>query len=206
MMKRSERLYVALPPLVLVAVVQCCLFSLLPNLTTDPHCLEAPYAAPPATFEASDLVDTWQTDYGRGRDTVIIKADGTFKQSYQDDHVEDYLYETPWNEWWVEGLPGGGVRLHLAGARYYLRGIAIAERDGLEGAPYDGFWGESGPPPFLFYDPIADELVEMVGELILEVRATSSGELLLVHMWTGTKRGFAAFGCQAEQFRRVRSP
>lgn len=206
MTKRSERLNVALPPLVLLAVVQCCLFWALPAPAPEPICLEAPYLPPPAGFQDSDLAGTWQTQYGRSVDTLTLSADGTFKQVYQDPTAGDYVYESPSKEWTVERFPDGRVWLHLPGARYYLGGIKMAERDGLQAAPYPGFWGTSGPPPSSFYDPIADEHLEMVAKIVLNVRIDSSGELVLMHMWSHHDRGFPMAGCQSEQFRRVETP
>jgi len=147
---------------------------------------EAPYLNPPATFQDSDLVGTWEARYWEaGVDTLIIRADGTFKQIYRDNYKKDYVYETPWNRWWVERFPDGRVRVHFEGGRYFL---GFTER------------GE------VFYDPFADELVKMPGELILNVRKLSSGELILHHMWTHSDRGFGLIGGETEMFRRVETP
>lgn len=167
-MKRSARLAIVLSVAVLTVSVTGCIGW------------EAPYSNPPATFQESDLVGTWEARYGKGVDRLIIRADGTFKQIYRD----RTYYETPWNKWWVERLPHGGARVHLEGARYYLN-FAADE---------------------LFYDPFAKESVEMVGELILNVRGLSSGELILHHMWTHGDGGFALIGGETEMFRRVEEP
>lgn len=172
------------------------------------HCLEAPYSNPPSSLQAADLAGTWQTSYDRGVDKLMLRADGTFKQLYERrvaHIIRDYAYETPWNEWEIERFSNGTVRIRLRGARYYLGGIRTAELDGMQfGGPQ--FWGEGGPPPYGFYDPIAHETVHMVGELMLNVRADSSDELLLHHMWLSSDRGFVAMGCEEEQFRRVETP
>lgn len=92
---------------------------------------------PPATFRKTDLVGTWEghyggyAGYGQGLDRLILRADGTFKQIYEIEK-QGYVYETPWNEWWMERFPDGRVRVHLEGARYYVAGIERAERDGLD--------------------------------------------------------------------------
>jgi hypothetical protein len=144
---------------------------------------EAPYSDPLATFEDSDLAGTWEAHYGDGAvDRLIIRADGTFKQIYRD---RTYAYETPWSKWWVERFPDGKVQVHLEGARYYSE---FTEQDEL------------------FYDPFADELVKMDGELILNVRRLSSGELVLHHMWTHGDRGFAIIGGDSEMFRCIQTP
>jgi len=135
---------------------------------------------PPATFRETDLVGTWEGHYGYpwGTDRLIIREDGTFKQIYRDE--EGYVYETPWNKWWVERFPDGRVQVHLEGARYYVGGIEMAEQDGLHPI-------SSSPPwPYSFYDWFVEAgekwSVEMVGKLVLNVRRAPSGELVLAHM------------------------
>ena len=135
---------------------------------------------PPATFQETDLVGTWEGHYGYpwGTDRLILREDGTFKQIYTNE--EGYSYETPWNEWGVERFPDGRVWVHLEGARYYVGGIEMAERDGLHPI-------SSGPPwPYSFYDWFVEAgekwSVEMVGKLVLNVRRVPSGELVLAHM------------------------
>jgi len=193
-MKRSKWLKVVLAVLILLTASAC----------------EGPYSNPSSTFQDSDLVGTWEAHYvARDADRLILRADGTFKQVYEDHTVEDYIYETPWNEWGVEHFPDGRVQLHLQGARYYNASIRLAERDGMSApGPEDepDFWGEMGPPPFAFYDPIAKEALYMVRELVLNVRSDSSGELLLLHMWISSDRGFALIGGETKVFRRIETP
>jgi hypothetical protein len=43
----------------------------------------------------------------------------------------------------------------------------------------------------------------MLDELVLEVRQTSRGELLLHHLWLTGDRGFALIGGQSELYQRV---
>ena len=156
---------------------------------------------------------TWETHYvgwPRGNvDRLIFKGDGTFKQFYEDYRVKGYIYETQWTEWWVESFPDGRVRVHLPGARYYESGISTAELDGL--APpcpmsEPGCTGEPRLPPYSFYDPFAREYLHMAGELVLNMRIDSAGELLLHHMWSQSDREFAISGCQIMHFRRVETP
>lgn len=157
---------------------------LLLMLLLLPVTCQAPYSNPPATFQDSDLVGTWEAHYWEGDvDRLVIKPDGSFKQIYR---KGDYVYETPWNKWWVERLPDGRARLHLDGARYYL------------------IWVERGD--YLFHDPIGNESIKMIGELVLEIRRLSSGEIILHHMWDSSDRGFAIIGGEAEMFRRVEGP
>lgn len=187
-MKRSEWLSAILSVFVLLTAVGC----------------EARYSNPSPTVQGSALAGTWEARYMEwGVDRLILRTDGTFKQIYQDYTVEGYAYETPWNEWWVERFPDGRMRLHLQGARIYKEGIRIAERDGMhDPGPADqpNFWGESGPPPFAFYDPIAEESVEMVGELVLNVQSDSSGEIVLLHMLLSSDQGFVSLTGKAIGF------
>jgi hypothetical protein len=179
----------------------CPCISMLPLPGGDPMCQEAPYSPPPETLQESDLVGTWEAYYwGDSVDTLIMRDDGTFKQIFYDPAEDGYRYETPWNRWWLEKLPDGAVRLHLAGARYYPDGIETAEGEGVQS------YGEPNPSPMPFFDPFAEEGVFMVGELVLQVRADSAGELLLHHLWMHHDGGFAIAGCQREQFRRVETP
>jgi len=150
---------------------------------------------PPMTLEESDLVGTWKADYGRlydgGIDTLILKADGTFKQIYQN-RSQDYAFETPWNEWWLERFPDGRVQVHLKGARYYLSGIREAEQEGVSPR-----LGVTGGDPRSYYDPFHPDRfdpvwsgrssVHMVRELVLNVRVLPSGELVLAHMWPSSE-------------------
>ncbi len=160
MMKQARRLSLIAPVLVILilTLVSCC----GGRLNSIALCLRAPYSDPPASFDESDLVGTWETRYGPNVDTLVLRAGGTFRQTYGRSTPADYVFETPWNEWWVERLANGGVRLHLDGARYYPEGPIIAELDG-EGYPCP----EDEPDcperyqlgPYDFYDPIADETV-----------------------------------------------
>lgn len=201
-MKRNKWFGMVLSVLVLLTALACpsCCGVLVPHL-------EQPYSNPPVTFRDSDLVGTWETHYMEwGIDRLILKGDGTFRQLYQDHTVENYVYETPWNEWWVERFPDGRARIHLQGARYYLAGIRVAEMDGMSHlgtTNQPDYWSESGPPSFDFYDPVAEEYLHMVGALVLNVRSDSSGKFILLHMWTDFDRGFAIIGGGSEEFRRT---
>jgi len=145
---------------------------------------------PPAAFRESDLVGTWAADYGRyeGDDQLILRADGTFKQTYGNEK-EDYLFETPWNEWRGERFADGRVRVHLRGARYYFGGIREAEEEGVRPTLV-----VTGGDPRLYHDPFDPERrfksVRMVRELVLNVRLLPSGELVLAHMWPSSEYGF----------------
>jgi hypothetical protein len=199
MVKRISRFYV-IPLFFILLVSPACLHYAITDSKN-----------PPETFQESDLVGTWRASYSTsdGVDTLILRADGTFKQTYAS-RSEDYVFETPWNEWWVEYFPDGRVRVRLEGARYYYAGIEIAEEEGI-GPPIppdqpDSKTSDKAPPPFPFYDPFArytDDwtvyLVEMVGELVLNVRLLPSEELALANMWYSSDIGFG----DSQLFRRV---
>ncbi len=182
MVREDKRLSVLLVFLVMLTLMAC----------------GVSYSNPPEAFHDLDLVGTWEVHYWKGDvDRLIIRADGLFKQTYQDGTVEGYVYETPWNKWWLERFDDGRVLLHLEGARYYLAGIRVAEEDGmLPGSNW----------PRFFYDPFADESIDMVRKLVLNVQTDSSGELILHHMWISSDRGFALIGGEKEVFRRVETP
>ncbi len=140
---------------------------------------------PPATLQPSDLIGIWEARYpGRGVDKLIIKADGTYQQVFDDG--KGYVYTSPWNEWRMERLPDGRVRLHLEGGRYYPEGPEIAEAEGMHYVP-EGASEELQrfrETPWTFFDSVTGEPLTMVGELILNVNASPSfrGGMALVHM------------------------
>jgi hypothetical protein len=141
---------------------------------------------PPVTFQDSELGGTWEAHYYGGRiDRLVIKGDGTFKQVY---YEKNYVYETPWNEWWVERFLDGRVWVHLKGARYFVDGIEY-------------------PQMPAHCDPFSEAVVEMVGEVILNVRQLSSEELILYQMWhCGDSGGLPLIGRDPNIFRRIRTP
>jgi hypothetical protein len=199
--RKGNRLLAALGVLTLVAAPACSCGPLLaPFLPFDPFCLEAPWSNPPATLKDSDLVGTWQTHHDDiGVDRLIIKGDGTFKQIYEERVayvVTLYRYETTWNPWWLERFPDGRVRIHLEGARYYREGKRIAELEGMS-------FG-TAPLPWSFIDPFGGQDLDMVGKLVLNVRADRRGELLLHHMSFASDGGaFGIISCREQYFRRV---
>lgn len=167
----------------------------------------APFLPPPVSLQERDLVGAWQTHCGkRCAERIILRSDGTFQQSYRNLREEDYVAETSSNRWWLERLGDGQIRLHLDGGRYYREGIEFAKLGGREfpgPTELPNLWGIEGPPAVAFYDPIAHDYLEMVDELVLNVRTTRSGELQLLHMWTSSDRGYAILGANAEIFHRV---
>lgn len=171
-----------------------------------------PFSSPSIDIQASDIAGTWVTNYsfwssiGLGfddsnKDTLIIRGDGKFKQIYV---FGDYKFETPWNEWELIKNPDGRVRLYLYGARNYRIGIELAERDGFHHVCPDEYpdcdW-ESWE--YGYYDPYADEFVEMVDKLVLNLRSDSE-ELVLLHLWITGTEGFPLFGGEGMVFHRIK--
>ncbi len=149
-------------------------------------CTASSFQDPPPDLETADLVGIWETHYSRqSTDRLELRADGTFRQTYADSR-ENYAFETPWNAWWLQRLPGGLIRVHLEGARYFPDSLA-QQAYGL-------------------YDPFAKEILRPIKELILSVRVDLEGELVLHHMWTGSDRGFALIGGEKLYFRRIDTP
>ena len=176
-----------LPILLWLAIVVCAL----------PSCA-SPYSNPRHTIVESELAGEWKADYlGSGSDTLVLRADGTFKQVYIQGR---YKFETPWNQWPLERFSDGRVQIRLRGARYYCRGTDIAERGGMEAV-------DPAKPDF-FWDPIGQELTQMPGELVLNVQEVASGELVLVHMLMSIDEGFTSvWGGEAPgTFHRTKTP
>lgn len=170
---------------------------------------EAPFLDPPKNLDTIELSGTWTTNYMEwGTDKIIIRSDGKYKQIYSDKNVNDgnYEYETPWDDWWVESFPDGRKHLHLSGAKYFLEGVAASEKFGGSFLPCtdDNPSCENGliKVPFLAYDWIGDEFVETQNELILNVRVDSDGNIILVHLWISSDRGFPLIGGESEIFRK----
>lgn len=158
---------------------------------------------PADNFKPSDLEGIWKTQYGaHTEDQLIIISDGTYKQIYEDSKT-NYSFETLWNKWWVENSPDGRKYIHLEGARYFLNGIEVAERDGM-GVPCPDNFPNCGwdKLPFQFYNPYTYENLVMAGELVLTILTDLSGNLVLHHMWTSGDRGFAIVGGNEEIFHR----
>ncbi len=146
------------------------------------------FSNPPATLQAGDLVGIWEVQYGPNTvDRFILRADGTYKQQYQDG-PRNYVFETPWNPWSVRQYTDGRVRVYLQGARYYPAGIEWAEDEGFVASdPTLPAWKQADAAPHGFYDPVANELVEMPRVVILNVQTDLSGDLLLIQMLFGVE-------------------
>jgi hypothetical protein len=170
---------------------------------------EAPFMNPPVTISEDDLLGTWQTEYMEwGSDIITINRDGSFKQVYEDKHIEDgkFEYKSPRNSWWIEKLSDGRVYLHLKGGKYYLNGVSFAKRvDTGDSICIDDspLCANATRLPLYLYDWIGDDFVRVEGELILNIRATQSGEIVLLHLWSSSDKGFPLIGGDSEIFRRT---
>jgi len=162
------------------------------------------FTNPSPNLKSSDFEGVWMTHYSRGTtDTITINADGTFRQVFENSR-QDYVFDSGWNHWALEKLQNGELRLRLQGGRFYNEGITLAERKGRKDPSHpcldtDCTWGLESRS---FYDPFADELVEMADKLVLVVVLDSRGNLILHHVWSTSDRGFLLFNKDSEIFNR----
>ena len=161
------------------------------------------YANPPQNLRGEDLEGAWVTNYGKNIvDRIIIREDGKFKQTYQDEQA-NYKFETDWNSWWLEYLPDGSVYIHLDGGRYYPAGTRIAELEGMQDPCPNQIPPDCNQFRRAFWDPYSGKAVKMPGELILTVRVDSSGELIFHQMMQSPDEGFAIIGGDQAIFHRI---
>lgn len=144
--------------------------------------------------ELGDLVGTWKAVYqnvgfkhASGFEILILRADGTYQQTYQDG--KGYVYTSPWYEWWLDE----GSIVHLDRGRFYLHGTVeaemIAEGDAVVAYPevtLDGteiilyVWRDANAPGGLVLEhlPVGDgdspEIVQFYQESTLIPPATDS--------------------------------
>ena len=71
---------------------------------------------PPESFSESDLIGTWKAGSGDTTDTLVIQADGTYKQFILITSI-DVNYESDWQHWWLENSDKGIPYVHLEGLR-----------------------------------------------------------------------------------------
>lgn len=198
--KRNRKIILFIVSLISISL---CLLT-YPNILLA---IEAPFQNPPTSLQEIDLVGTWEVNYrDRGVDSLILRSDGTFKQIYKDFIWENYVYETPWNNWRLESQSNSRLYIHLSEARYYNQGPGFLEKYMEESPPCSEDQSTCqllNSLSFPFYDPVGQETVYMDDGLVLNVRVDSTGEILLLHMWTSSDRGFVIFGGESEIFRRV---
>jgi len=125
----------------------------------DQLCLDLP-----ETFSPDDLLGTWVASYSLNDiDTIIINADGTYKQIY-DDPDADLFYESDWADWTIEFRESGYARLHLKGMK----------RAGEDASVFERVDGGVDSELYTFIDYCENEVVEMPNEIILIVTGSSN--------------------------------
>ena len=157
---------VGIPMAVILLAAVSCIPCLLPLISVPETSKEDWRCSPlPETFQESDLVGTWQARYfpRAVTDTLTLREDGTYQQVYQDD-LANYYYTSPWNRWYAEHRPSGGLYLHLEGMRYCLGTNEVCRRQG----------GGGGSHPY--YDFCEDRSIRNMGnEVILAVTGRFEG-------------------------------
>jgi hypothetical protein len=121
---------------------------------------------PPKSFSATDLVGTWVAGWSDDLDTLIIRADNTYKQLI---HLRapTFDYESDWQPWRIDYSVEGRPYLHLEGMRLCAYGggeIAACNQIG-GGTGNSGYW----------YDPCRDTWLQMPGEGVLIVVGPTPG-------------------------------
>lgn len=117
---------------------------------------------PPETFQESDLIGTWEAEFGTpGNTTLVLREDGTYKQIY-DNPDTGHFYESDWQGWWIEYRESGIPNLHMEGMRLCDHSAKDCEREAGGGA---------GP----WFDYCERRTVEMRGEVVLLLVGVSSG-------------------------------
>jgi len=117
----------------------------------------------PEAFQETDLVGAWQASYGAAKDTLLVMADGTYKQLYTRDS-DGYAFESSWNRWWLERRASGGLYMHFGGMRRCDETDELCSR--IEGGGGDLSW----------WDFCEDRLVMMPNEVILMITGAPEGE------------------------------
>ena len=112
---------------------------------------------PPESFQAEDLVGTWELWRHRG-DRLILREDGTCLQMYENRIIGRYF--TSECTWYLE-QKWGGLYLHVQGMHYCVSIDSLCEKPGGGG----GDW--------LYYDLCSDRVLEMPDEVILSVNGVS---------------------------------
>jgi len=144
--------------------------SVVPTLAHSCSCIPSPvvptlaHLCPsiPSTFKISDLTGIWVASYtGDDVDTLIIKEDGTYKQTY-DDPLAGQYYESAWQKWTIEYRNSGYLRLHLKGMRRFGELSIISDREG----------GGIDPNMFTAIDYCENTDIQMPDEIVLIVTGT----------------------------------
>jgi hypothetical protein len=111
-------------------------------------------ALPPSTFQESDLVGTWLARPGKAIETLVLKVDHTYQQTYVN-RVTNEHYESPWQEWQLEHRENGIFYLHLRDKRMCHK------------SPEDCLSQTAGGGASLWYDFCEGRVFTMQGEVVL---------------------------------------
>ena len=94
--------------------------------------------------------------------------------------------------------------LHLEGAKYYFDGALAANGNHFPCPKGDTSCEDiANKIPIKAYDWIGDNWVDVSGQLALNIRMDSSGEIILLHLWKSSDRGFPIVGGESEIFRKT---
>jgi hypothetical protein len=165
-----------------------------------------PYFNPPTSISEKEIVGTWEVHYWWGEELIDIRENGTYIQKYYDTNPNGYVFQTNIEPWWMERFEDGRVRIHFVNARFFVAGVEESEKLGTYSLPFcipqalciDG----KMIFPTSFFDPVADEIVHMQGELVLNLRADNFGNIYLTHMWRSSEGGYAIIGGEMEIYQR----
>ncbi len=117
--------------LVGVLIILACLLPIIGIIQNE----NAPRCTPPiGNFSESDLIGTWVEVRAKSEDTLIIRADGTYKQIVHIEYAElpPTDYESDWQPWRLEYSKDNIPYLHLTGYAFCGMNSAIpcSQRDG----------------------------------------------------------------------------
>ena len=101
---------------ILLAIGCCFLYAMVLDIITKP----AGCSPLPDGFSEADLIGTWVAGTPDQSDTLIIKADGTYKQIVHVEFAElsPLDYESDWQSWRLEYSEQHIGYLHLEGFRF----------------------------------------------------------------------------------------
>ena len=103
----------------------------------------------PAGFSTADLIGTWTVRHLDESDTLVIRANGTYKQTI---HLTNpsFDYESAWLPWRIEYAEGGPPYLHMFGIRLCAYGdreiVRCDQTGGGDASPWYDFCRKTGLP------------------------------------------------------------
>jgi len=121
--------------------------------TPGPRC-----PALPIDFQESDLLGTWQSQYGAGIDTLMLHEDGSYEQRYVCEVCNEgagYSFDNS-GSWRLEYRESSVLYLHLQGMRRCDNTDTLCRE-------------QVGGGDFPYWDFCEDRIVYMPGEVILVV-------------------------------------